>query len=151
MDMNLAKKFSALIASKRSAEDDLREIKQEIAGLEHLLLQEMKYNQMDRIHIGGNTLYIHRIMVAKPTAGDRDKVIDALKECGLDDLVSENYNSLTLNAWIRECLANGEQLPGNLSSVIDTEEIVSVRGRRSSSSPESKTAKARKTLEKNNG
>ncbi len=151
MDMNLAKKFGSLVARKRGIEDELRAVKAEIAQLEPLLLDEMRNNQMERLHTAGTTLYIHKVLIAKAKGGDRAAVAKQLISCGLGDLVTESYNSNTLSAYVREHLANGEQLPKPLASVIDTTELVSVRGRRASSSPESKSAQALKTLENSNG
>ena len=150
MDMDLAKKFGSLVSRKRDIEDELRAVKSEIASLDKLLLEEMRNNQMERLHIADCTLYIHKMLIAKPKEGrGRADVVEKLRLCGLGDLVSENYNSNTLSAWVREQLANGEQLPELLSSVVDTTELVSVRGRRATSSPESKSAKAIKTLGEN--
>lgn len=155
MDMNLAKQFGSMIARKREIEDELRAVKSEIAALEPLLLEEMRNNQMERLSVntgsGSVTLYTHKMLVAKPKDGDRLQVVETLKSNGLADLVSENYNSNTLSAYVREHLANGEMLPAPLAEVIETEEIVSVRGRRSAASSESKTAAAVRTLEAHNG
>lgn len=150
MNLNLAKKVGDLIARKRSLEDDLRAVKDEIESLEPELLNEFLEAQMDRLQVpvgtGKITLYIHRIMWAKPKDGDREAVVATLKRCGLSDLVSENYNSSTLSAYVRERLADGEALQPTLDAVIETEEVVSIRGRRSPTTSDSKTAKAMKTL-----
>jgi hypothetical protein len=153
MDMNLAKQFGSLIARKREVEDELRAVKSEIAALEPLLLEELRNNQMERLSVstgnGSVTLYTHKLLVAKPKDGNRPQVVATLKANGLADLVSENYNSNTLSAYVREHLANGEMLPAALAEVIETEEIVSLRGRRSAATSESKTAAAVRTLEAN--
>lgn len=150
MNLNLAKQVGELIARKRSLEDDLRAVKDEIAALEPELLNEFTESQMDRIQVPVDnekvTLYIHRQLWAKPKDGDRAAVISTLKRCGLADFVQENYNSNTLSAYVRERLANGEQLQPTLDSVIEAEEVVSIRGRRSPVTTESKTSKAMKTI-----
>ena len=150
MDMNLAKKFASLISRKRDLEDDLRAVKSEIATLDPLLLDEMRNNEMQRLQIADCTLFINKLLVAKPKDGNREAVVEQLRLCGLGDLVTANYNSNVLSAWVREQLANGEQLPEQLAKVIDTTELVSMRGRRATSSPDSKSAKALRTLENTN-
>jgi len=151
MDMNLAKQVATLIAEKRRLEDSLRAVKDSISALEPELLNELMEQQMDRLHItveGGEkiTLYIHRVLWAKPKNGDRQSVVATLKHCGLSDFVTENYNSNTLSAYVRERLAGGDHLEPTLDDVIQLDEVISIRGRRSSSSPESLTAKAARTL-----
>jgi len=150
MDMNLAKQVAKLIAEKRRLEDDLRAVKDQIATLEPELLNALMEEQMDRLHVtvGSDkiTLYIHRIMWAKPKDGDRQAVVETLLRCGLSDFVQENYNSNSLSAYVRERLAAGQKLQPTLEAAVSLEEVVSIRGRRSPSTPESKTAAAMKTI-----
>jgi hypothetical protein len=148
MDIDIAKALAGLFREKKEAEARLRTLKEQIARLEPLVLDEMRSHQMDKLSLDEHTLYIHRILIAKPKGG-REEVIGALHRCGLDDLLSESYNANTLSAWVRDMLANGEELPAALLDAVETEEIVSVRGRQKASSPESKSAAALKTLEKN--
>jgi hypothetical protein len=149
MDMKLAKQVATLIAEKRGLEDSLRAVKDQIAKLEPELLNMLMEEQMDRLHVTVGdqkiTLYIHRIMWAKPKDGDRETVVATLKRCGMSDFVTESYNSNSLSAYVRERLSNGTQLQPTLSDALNLEEVVSIRGRRSSATPESKTAKAMKT------
>jgi len=149
MDMDIAKQFASLIAEKRRLEDQLRATKDQIASLEPSLLNELTEAQVDRLPIKvGNervTLYIHRQLWAKPADGDKARVADVLKRCGLSDFVQEQYNTSSLSAYVRERLANGQQLQPTLREALHLDEVVSIRGRRSPVSEESQTAKAMKT------
>ena len=150
MDMKLAKQVATLIAKKRKLEDSLRAVKDEIGSLEPSLLNEMMQEQMDRLHVTVGdekvTLYIHKILWAKPKDGDRQAVIETLLHCGLSDFVQENYNSNSLSAYVRERLANGQKLQPTLEAAVNLEEVVSIRGRRSPAASNSKTAQAMKTI-----
>jgi hypothetical protein len=150
MDMTLAKEYASLIAEKRKLEEQLGATKDKIAGLERSILNAMQENQIDRLPINLGTekvtLYIHKQLWAKPKNGDKLNVMQVLKHCGLSDLVQEQYNTSTLSAYVRERLADGENLQPTLEEAIDLIEVISVRGRRSSASSTSKTAKAMKTL-----
>lgn len=150
--MNLAKKIASLTVEKRKLDEALRAVKDQIAELEPEMLNHMMEDQMDRLHLTVDgekvTLYIHRMMYAKPREGDRATVVSTLKRCGMSDFVTENYNSNSLSAYVRERLASGSPLQPTLSGVIEVSEQVSIRGRRSTSSPESSTAKAMKTIKK---
>ena len=149
MNMNLAKKVAKMIAKKRQLEDDLRAVKEDIAQHEPQLLDEMVANQLERLQIPVEgqkiSIYIHRQLWTKPKE-DRAEVVSVLKKCGLSDFVSENYNSNSLSAYVRERLANGEKLQPTLEKCVELTEVVSIRGRRSPVTNESKTAKAVKTL-----
>lgn len=149
MNMNLAKKVAKMIAKKRQLEDDLRAVKEDIAQHEPQLLDEMVANQLERLQIPVEgqkiSIYIHKQLWTKPKE-DRAEVVSVLKKCGLSDFVSENYNSNSLSAYVRERLANGEKLQPTLEKCVELTEVVSIRGRRSPVTNESKTAKAVKTL-----
>jgi len=149
MDMSLARKVARLIAKKRSLEDDLRTVKDQIAEAEPTLLNALMEEQMNRLHVTVDgqqiTLYIRRIMWAKPKDGDREALAGTLKRCGMASFVTENYNSNSLSAYVRERLANGVDLQPTLKAALNLEEVVSIQGRRSPSAPESKTAAAMRT------
>lgn len=148
MDIDLAKRYGALVAEKRELEEKLRTAKEQLAQLEPLLIDEMRSNQMDKLHIDGQVLFMHRILVTKPSK-DRDDVCAALRSDNLEDLLSNSYNANKLSAWVRETLAGGEQLPPALSKAVQVEEIVSIRGRRSAPAVESQSASALNTLKEN--
>lgn len=150
MDMDIAREFGSLISEKRKLEARLDNVKEQIASLEPTLLNELVEAQVDRLPITLEgekvTLYIHRQLWAKPKDGNRAAVVDALRGCGLEDLVKEDFNTSTLSAYVRERLGDGEDLEAGLHNALWLDEVVSIRGRRSPVSSESKTAKAMKTL-----
>ena len=150
MDMDLATKYASVIATKRRLEDELRAAKDEIASLEESVRNMLQENQIDRLPVTVGTdkvtLYIHRQLWAKPKGGDKATLMGVLKRCGLSDLVQEQYNTSSLSAYVRERLANGQQLQPTLEEALVLDEVISVRGRRSSAQSDSKTAKAMKTI-----
>ena len=150
MDMDLATEYASVIAKKRRLEDELRAAKDQIASLEESVRNMLQENQVDRLPVTvGNekvTLYIHRQLWAKPKGGDKAALMGVLKRCGLSDLVQEQYNTSSLSAYVRERLADGQQLQPTLSEALVLDEVVSVRGRRSPAASSSKTAKAMKTV-----
>lgn len=148
MDMKLAQNFAAAMQTKRNLEEELRQVKASMSELEPLLLQEMRDNQTERFTMKVNdetmTLHLHSVLVAKPKV-DRAEIAEVLE--ALDTgLVKKTYNANTLNAYVRELAANEEELPRQLASVLETDLITSIRGRRSVAQ-ESKSAKAGRNLE----
>lgn len=150
MNMAAVKVLAGLIAKKRSLEESLRSVKDEIADMEPEIISDMIDNQIDRmpVRVGDDsvTIYIHRQLWAKPKDGDKDEVVRVLKRCGMADFVQENYNTNSLSAYVRERLGTGQQLQPTLRDALHLDEVVSIRGRRSPASSDSKTAKAMKTL-----
>lgn len=152
MDMELAREYATAIAYKKKLEEQLGSIKDKIARLEDSVMNMMQEEQLDRLPINLGldtvTLFVHRQLWAKPKDGDKERVVRTLKEVGLGDLVAESYNTNSLSAYVREQLANGEDLEPELSEVIDISEVASVRGRRTPNTDDSLTAKAIRNLKK---
>ena len=148
--LDLAREYAALIDRKAHLEDDLSDCKSEIADQHDTLLNKMVEEGIKTlpIKVGDQTysIFIHRQLWAKPKLGDRQAVVHTLKRCGLADLVNEGYNTNTLSGYVRERLASGRELQPTLERVLDLTEVFSVRGRRSSASSTSQTAKAMQTL-----
>lgn len=152
MDMELAREYAAAIGYKKKLEEQLGSIKDKIARLEDAVMNMMQEEQLDRLPINLGidtiTLFIHRQLWAKPKDGDKERVVRTLKDVGLGDLVAESYNTNSLSAYVREQLANGEDLEPELADVIDINEVASVRGRRTPNTDDSQTAKAIRNLKK---
>jgi hypothetical protein len=150
MDTPLAKQYAQLLALKRKHEDEVNRIKKEMRDIETPLRDEMLDHQVEKFTMTINgeriTIYLHKQLWARANDGDKASVVKVLKRCGLSDLVKEDYNTNQLAAWVRERLANGQQLQPTLAEAITLTEDVSVRGRRSPVAQESKTAQAMRTI-----
>ena len=151
MNMEIIKQFASLTARKKKLEDGLRAVKDEMSNIEPALLQELLDNQLDRLPVTTEdgdriTVFIHRQAWARPKDGNKEAVVAALKDCGLSDFVSESYNTNSLSAYVRECLANGQELQPELKETVRVDEVTSIRGKRSPVSSDSQTAKAMRNL-----
>tara|TARA_R110002110_G_scaffold69439_7_gene187204 strand:- start:1021 stop:1479 length:459 start_codon:yes stop_codon:yes gene_type:complete len=150
MDMKIARKFAALVAKKKEAEAELKDAREAMAELEPLILQMLTDEGLKdlKLTVSGMsiTLYPKTMLWAYPKEGDRGAVCKALKKARLGDLVKEDYNTSTLSAWARERLAEGVELPPTIASVVELTEKVTLQGRRTATSPQSKSAKAIETI-----
>jgi len=147
MDLKDARKFAALLSKKRKLETELERAKEEMKELEPLLLDQMRDENMPKLNLivdgESMTLYPHSVVWLYPgDEYDREDVVRALKRARLGEFVKENYNTSTLSAWARERLSEGQALPPTVERVVKIEERISLRGRRSTSSPDSTSKKA---------
>lgn len=138
MDIDLARKYAQLLEDKRLLEEGVRAKGEELRRLEESLISELQDNEMDSLPLNlpsgkKMTLYIHRQKWAKARGGDRDAVVSALRAEGLTEFVSENYNTNTLSAYVREQDKNGETIPMGLTEVLEIATVESLRGRSSGS------------------
>ena len=139
MNIELAREFAALLQEKRIAEELVRDTTAKMRRIELALITELLDNEIDSLPIkmeGGRkmTIYLHRQKWAKAKEGDREAVVAALKEEGLTEFLSENYNTSTLSAFVREADRDGEELPERLTETLDIDIVTSIRGRSSGAS-----------------
>lgn len=151
LDTDLARRFAETTQRKREAEEALREINKELAAIEKPLRHEMQLAGVASLPIetpsGRMTVYTHSTLWAKPKKDvDRQSVCDALEATGLDDLVSRNFNTHSVSAYVRETLAEGTPLDDRLSDVLDVLEVTNVRAVRSSGGKSAAQETMRETL-----
>lgn len=131
---DLYKKYAELLQMKRDIEGELKDCKADIAELEPLVLNKMAEDQMTRITLSLEgetaTLHTHTTVWARPKNGNKEAVIEALaSNPDLADLVSENYNTMQLSAYVREVLSNNQPLDPVLAKALHLDEVVTCRAR----------------------
>ena len=101
MNMEQLKEFVALEKRKRDLDSELKAIGARIDDLEQALVPQFLADGVASMKVDGRTVYIAQDIHASP-AGDRAEVIAALKRSELGQYVSENYNTQSLRAFVRE-------------------------------------------------
>lgn len=108
-DFAKLKEFSELTERNKQIEDELKANKARMLELEPVILEQMADVGMNNARINGRTYYIKRDLFAGPADGyDKVSVALALKASGLDDYVTETYNSNSLAAYVRSCKQEAE-------------------------------------------
>lgn len=120
---------------KRTLEEELDNVKAELAELEQALLAQfeedgvpaMKLNRPDG---SVTTVYLHRQTWAGPIDGDYRRACEALREAGMGALVQIRFNTQQVSAVIREMTKGGEALPEVLADNLKITERFSLRTRK---------------------
>ncbi|MGM5482332.1 MAG: hypothetical protein ACQESF_02615 [Nanobdellota archaeon] len=116
--MKLLQEHADLLNQKEKHEKELKRIKARISEIETLNADFMLDKNLPNLTLNGRTLYLKENVYAKKEGG-KEKVISALKKVpDFADLVGDNFNANSLNARIRECYENGEDLPEEFEGVI---------------------------------
>lgn len=133
MEMVKVKEFIRLQAEEDCLEKQLKEVKGKLGTVEKELLDEFSREGVQNININGRTVYLSRKVVARPKGG-RKEVIEALIAAGLADFINTdpNYNTQSLDAYIRGQEENGQGIPEPLQSVLEVTELFFVRSRKAS-------------------
>jgi len=101
MNMEQLKEFVALEKRKRDLDSELKAIGARLDDLEQALVPQFLADGVASMKVDGRTVYIAQDIHASP-ANDRAEVIAALKASELAQYVSENYNTQSLRAFVRE-------------------------------------------------
>ena len=131
MDNELLHKFVDLETKRRELDREHKRVKEQCAETEARLLKEFEAAGMESAKVDGMTVYLHRQLWASPGEAGRDAVVVALKETGMDQYVSENYNANSLSAFVREMENTEQALPEQLANVLKVVEKFSLRTRQS--------------------
>jgi len=101
MNMGQLKEFVALEKRKRDLDSELKAIGARLDDLEQALVPQFLADGVASMKVDGRTVYIAQDIQASPL-NDRAEVIAALKRSELGQYVSENYNTQSLRAFVRE-------------------------------------------------
>jgi hypothetical protein len=101
MNMEQLKEFVSLETRKRELDSELKAIAARIDNLEQTLVPQFLTDGVASMKVDGRTVYIAQDIQASPL-NDRGEVIGALKKSELGQYISENYNTQSLRAFVRE-------------------------------------------------
>ncbi len=127
----MLKTFVALEKDRRMAEDALEGIKQQLAALQEPLQEHFMAQGIQRIALDGLTVYLETKPKVRPKDG-KDKVIEALRSTGHDELVKVDYHWTQLNALVKGYMSDGTDLPPALAEAVEVVDEYAIRTRRSS-------------------
>lgn len=112
------KRLLALSAEKDALEAQIKTVNAERDRITQDILDRWSEDGTQSIKFDGKTVYLRRSVYAKVL--DREHIAEAMREAGLDSMLTPNTN--TLSAWLREKEENGEPLPPALDGMVGTYE-----------------------------
>ena len=116
------KQLLGLRQLKEQHEDALKGINAEIDTITARVLDRWTDDGVDSMCVDGKTISMRRQVYARVL--DREHVAEALREAGLEHLLTPNTNSLS--AWLREKEEAQESLPPCLEGIVGTYERFSL-------------------------
>lgn len=117
MNTERLQKFIALEKRKIELNTELKKIAEDQARIGEGIMEDFITVGIDNIKMNGRTVYIKKDIYAQ-IKGGKSAAIDVLKKAGMNDLVTEGYNTSTVNAFVRECIKGDEALPEEFGNVI---------------------------------
>ena len=122
MNMEQQKEFVALENRKKELDSELKAIAAQLDDLEQSLVPQFLEDGVQSMKIDGRVVYVAQDIYPSP-ASDRAAVVEALKKSELGQYVSENFNSQSLRAFVRE-VAEEVRLQCEQQDKLLTEEAV---------------------------
>ncbi len=101
MNMEQLKEFVCLENRKRDLDAELKGVKAKLDELEEVLIPQFIEAGLTKATVDGRTVSVAQEIYASPLDG-RERVVEALKASELAQYVSENYNTNSLSAFVRE-------------------------------------------------
>ncbi len=103
---------------KEQLEDELKSVNGQIRALaEGKIPEYMEENEIEKFSVTGvGTVYVQQKVYANVKADDREAFFHWLREHGSADLIKETVHPSTLNAFAKEQLSEGKELPDVLDA-----------------------------------
>lgn len=97
----LFERFIKIEEEKIALEEKLKSVKAKRDDLADKIMSSFEKQGIDNIRINGRTVYIQRQIWAGHN-GDKQATCDAFKDAGLDEYISDNFNTQQISAYVRE-------------------------------------------------
>ncbi|MPM84418.1 hypothetical protein SDC9_131490 [bioreactor metagenome] len=123
----LADELRALKEAKKYAEQELKEITEEMDRVDAILAQRMADTETQNFTRNGTMFCLTSTTRASAAAGHKDELFAALRVAGYDDLIYETVNANSLSAFVKEqTTENGDALPQWLDGLVTVFEKTTV-------------------------
>ena len=123
----LADELRALKEAKKYAEQELKEITEEMDRVDAILAQRMADTETQNFTRNGTMFCLTSTTRASVVSGRKDELFDALREAGFGDLVYETVNANSLSAFVKEQTTENEDvLPQWLDGLVNVFETTTV-------------------------
>jgi hypothetical protein len=120
---DIENKIKDLKKAKELAEERLDAVGREVR-------ESFIANDVPNLNIHGRLIYIHKQMWVKPKDKDHDRAIEALKNCGMQWLVQEKFDTRTVSSHVRECDDQDIELPPEFYEAFEVKDSFSTRSRK---------------------
>ena len=123
----LADQLRELKETKKYAEQELKEITEEIERVDAALAERMISMETQNFTRNGTMFCLTNTTRASAAAGRKDELFAALRAAGFGDLVYETVNANSLSAFVKEqTTENGDILPEWLDGLVTVFEKTTV-------------------------
>ena len=123
----LADQLRELKETKKYAEQELKEITEEIDRVDAALAERMISMETQNFTRNGTMFCLTNSVRASATAGRKDELFESLRTAGYGDLVYETVNANSLSAFVKEqTTENGDILPEWLDGLVTVFERTTV-------------------------
>ena len=123
----LADELRELKETKKYAEQELKEITEEIDRIDAALAEQMIASETQNFTRNGTTFCLTSTTRASAAAGRKDELFAALRAAGFGDLVYETVNANSLSAFVKEQTTENEDvLPQWLDGLVNVFEKTTV-------------------------
>lgn len=115
----LLRRLIFLKAQLKTSEGSVKTLKAEIREVDAAIRELWAEENVRQVGIDGKTAYIYPTFhVEKIDGATTDDIRQALRDAGLDYMMSENYSASSLTAYLKELRQAGKDIPAALATVV---------------------------------
>jgi hypothetical protein len=96
----LLERVAALQQDKDRFTAELAKVSKELKAVESLAVEQLSLSGLDGVRAAGKSWYVREFFSVSVPTENREAVVEAAKEAGLDDLIA--VNTTTLKSWLIE-------------------------------------------------
>jgi hypothetical protein len=126
--------YAKLANHRRDLEADLKSVKEQMAGMEQSLIEEMSLNGIENMRVEGLVIYptveTHVSKKSDESGATIEVLCETLRQCGLGYMVKDGYSASSLKSKIREWRSEGIEIPPALAGLLNCVDIVTLTTRR---------------------
>lgn len=125
LDTESLSRYVELALRRKQLKEEYEELGKKLEELEPMLIQHMIEAGTTKLTLNGSAISIETKIWPK-LLRPRDEVVLALERAGLGDMVSKNFNTNRLAAYLRELDAVNEDVPEPLRDYIAKNPVDSI-------------------------
>ena len=124
--------FLNLTERQKALEEEVEAVKREKGALERELIDEFARDGIQSLNVNGSTVYLYHKTTARAKDNDKERLIKALLQAGLEQYVDSTprYNTQSVEAYIREHIEGGQELPALLAAAVEVTDLFFIRSRK---------------------
>lgn len=127
LNTDIIRQWIELDKQRKQHEADIVEIKEKMAFLENVIVENFASAGIDSVRVNGFNISTKKHIFAVIVDGDKERAYEALRKAGFGHYVSETVNMRSLSTLVSDLIESDQHLPDEFNGAISTFETTKLR------------------------